>query len=227
MNNALLIFVLIAGPLVAYVVVLLLPRWFARSLHRHRMWRLRDTVVDDVLAGTLPRDHTAVKQLVFGMDAMLRRKQIITFLDVYTMKWASKGIDPGLREASQAKGFHCSLDGLSRDEQERIEAYRAQFMTLLVGSVLLGSWFGIAHIVRFVPAGVAAGMHQASVATRDGIRHRLEDIKSRFEREILVSARTATDLAANKSHIWQDVAVLATRHDGVSTHEHPLMTSRH
>ncbi len=227
MNNALLIFVLIAGPLVAYVVVLLLPRWFARSLHRHRMWRLRDTVVDDILAGTIPRDHNAVKQLVSGMDTMLRKKQMITLLDVYTIKWASKGVDPDLLKAKRDEGFRCPLDGLSRAERERIEAYREEFMTLLVGSVLLGSWFGIAHIVRFVPAGVAIGMRQASVATRDGIKHRLEDIKPRFERELLVSARAATDLAASKSHIGPDVAVLATRHDGLTTHEHPLMTSRH
>lgn len=224
MKNWLIIFLLIVGPLAAYLVVLTLPKWFARSLHGHRIWRLRDAVVDDVLDGNLPRDHQAVQHLVRIMDAVLREKRA-TLLDVYIVRRACRGMDPAFLSASQKQGLGCPLDGLNPDERKRIEEYRERFMTLLVGSMLLGSWFGIAHIVPFVPAGVAAAMRHASVATRDGIKHRLEDLKTGFERDIWASAREATDLAASRSRIGQQAAVFAMRNEVVLTKQDSFSSS--
>lgn len=228
MSNVLLIPLLIVGPLLAYVAVLMMPRWFFRSLHGHRMWRLRDAVVDDVLIGNLPRDHNAVKQLIRSMDIVLRERHI-TLLDVYVVKWASRGLDPVVRKAKQEQGFRCSLEGLTSDERQRVEAYRARFVTLLSGSALLGSWFGIAHIVPFMPAGLAIAMREAGAATRDGIAHRLRGQDVRFGHELWVSAREATDLAANKTRVGQDAAVFAVRHDvsyDTVSHDHPFASSR-
>jgi hypothetical protein len=224
MKGGLLIFLLIVGPLAAYLVVLTLPKWFARSLHGHRMWRLRDAVVDDVLDGNLPRDHEAVQHLIRIMDGVLHEKRA-TLLDVYIVRRACKGVDPAFLSGAQKQGLGCPLDRLSPDERKRVEAYRARFMTLLVGSMLLGSWFGIAHIVPFVPAGVAVTMRHAGVATRDGIRHRIEDLKASFERDIWASAREATDLAASHSRIGQQAAVFAMRHEVVLTKQDSLSPS--
>lgn len=212
MNNALLILVLIVGSLSAFVVVLTLPRWFARSLHGHRMWRLRDAVVDDVLAGDLSRDNKAVQHLVGSMDAVLNSRHV-ALLDVYIIRHVSKRADPALRKLAQKQGFACPLDGLSAAERQRVEEYRERFLTLLVGSMLLGSWLGIAHIVPFVPAGIREAIGEARAATRDGFKHRLDNIRGRFGREITVSAREATDLAAAHTGIAQTAIVFATRHD--------------
>lgn len=213
MTDALAMVGLIVGPVAAYVVILTLPRWFTRSLHRHRIWRLRDVVVDDVLAGELPRDHPAVQHLIGCMGAILREKRV-TLLNVYIFNHIAKGIDPTLLKAAKKQGLDCPLDGLTPEQRERVELYRQRFTTLLVGSMLLGSWFGIAHIVRFVPAGLRIGMHQAKVATRDGIKHRLDDLKIRFEHDITATAREATDLAATQTRIGQTAMVFAARHDG-------------
>ncbi len=212
MTNALFILVLIVGPLLAFVVVLTLPRWFARSLHGHRMWRLRDAVVDDVLAGDLSRDHKAVQHLIGIMDAVLNSKHV-ALLDVYIVRRVSKDADPAFRKLARNQGLACPLDGLSPPESQRIEAYRERFMTLLAGSMLLGSWFGIAHILPFVPAGVREAIRQARAATRDGFKHRLNNTRGRFEREITVSAREATDLAAVHAGIAQTAVVFATHHE--------------
>jgi hypothetical protein len=209
MTNAILIVFLIVGPLVAYLVVLTLPKWLARSLHGHRMWRLRDAVVDDALRGQLPRDHKAVQQLLRFMDAALHDERA-TLLDMYIVR---RACSPELLAATQKQGFGCPLDGLSANERKLVEDYRTRFMTLLVGSMLLGSWFGIAHILPFVPAGIAAAMRQAGVATRDGIKHRLEHLK--VERDFWASAREATDIAASRSRVGQQAAVYAMRHEGV------------
>ena len=212
MTNALLILGLIVGPLAAYIVVLTLPRWFARSLHRHRMWRLRDTVVDDVLDGRLPRENPAVRQLIATMDGVLR-DQHANLLDVYIVRRACRDADPAFLKAGEKLGLRCPLDGLSTEQRKVVERYRESFQILLVGSMLLGSWFGIAHILPFVPAGIAEGMRQAGIATRDGIRHRIEGLKDVLGQDIRVSAREATDIAASRSRIGQQAAAFAVRYE--------------
>jgi hypothetical protein len=146
------------------------------------------------------------------MDGFLA-DQRATLLDVYVVHRACRGVDVAFLHAKEKQGLHCPLDGLSPEQQKLLESYRERFMTLVVGSMLLGSWFGIAHIVPFVPAGVAAAMRHAGVATREGIKHRLEDAKAHFERDIWISAREATDLAASRSRIGQEAAVFAMRRE--------------
>ncbi len=214
MKDAVLIAFLIVGPLVACVVVLTLPKWFARSLHGHRIWRLRDQVVDDVHDGRLPRDHKAVQHLIRVMNGILRDKHD-TLLDVYIVRRACRGADPAFLASTQKQGFGCTLEGLNPDERELVEDYRRRFVTLLAGSMLLGSWFGIAHIMPFVPAGIAAAMRHASVATRDGIQHRVADLRGRFGRDLWASAREATDLAASRSRAGREAAEFAMQHERV------------
>lgn len=221
MTNAVLILILVAGPVAAFAVVLTLPRWFSRSLHGHRMWRLRDTVVDDVLTGKLPQDHEAVSHLIQVMDMVLHEKRT-TLLDAYIASRVSSDVDPTFLKAAQSQGFACPLDGLSAGERALVEDYRRRFTTLLVGSMFLGSWFGIAHVIPFLPSGMRIAMRQASAATRDGIKHRLDDIGSRFEREITASAREATDLAATHSRLTETAIGLATRQDSSRPLRHTI-----
>jgi len=219
MTEAVLIPVLIIGPLAAYVVVLTLPRWFARSLHGHRMWRLRDALVDEILDGRLAPEHDAVRHLVAMMDGVLHDRHA-TLMDVYVVRWACRDADPAFLAANDNVGLRCSLDGLNETERQRVEAYRERFQVLLVGSMLLGSWFGIAHIVPFVPAGVAVAMRQAGAVTREGIKHRVENLRAGLEQDIWVSAREATDLAASRSRIGQQAAVFAAQYEAqVAKHQ--------
>jgi hypothetical protein len=221
MTNALLIIVMIGGPLCLYVVVLTLPRWFARSLHGHRMWRLRDALVDDVLGGKLPRDNEAVKQLVVLIDGAVHDRHT-SLLDVYIVGWACRSADPEFLRRYDKAGLSCPLDGLTVAQQQEVMRYREQFKLLYAGSMLLGSWFGIAHILPFVPAGVAAAMQQAGAATREGLMQSVQGFKRAFRRGISTPAREATDLAAMRSRAGQEAAAFAVRSEAsrFTGHEH-------
>jgi hypothetical protein len=234
MTEAVLVVTLIVGPLTAYAVVLTLPRWFARSLHGHRLWRLRDALVDQVLDGDLPKNHPAIQQLIATMDAVLDDKHV-SLMDVYIVKWACRDADPAFVQAQAKAGLRCPLDGLDAKERELVTWYRERFQVLIVGSMLLGSWFGIAHIVPFVPAGMAAAMRKAGVATKHGIKQRLEGFPQRaFGHDLWAPAREATDLAASRSRVGQQAAVFAARyevaqlakHDAGESASHMLSSSR-
>src|SRR5580692_11310833 len=84
------------------------PRWFARSLHRHRMWRLRDDLVDDVIAGRLPRDHDAVRHLLSRMEDTLRLGPNVTLSDVLIFHRHLAKLSPFARRLVEKP--RCSMD---------------------------------------------------------------------------------------------------------------------
>jgi hypothetical protein len=117
------------------------PRWFARSLHRHRMWALRDALVDDVIYGRLPRDHDAVRQLVKNMDTTLRLGLDFTLSDALIFSRQLRKIEPSAQRFLMED--KCPLDGLTSQQRALIKKYNENFGLLIVGLLLLGSWFGL------------------------------------------------------------------------------------
>ncbi len=141
----------------AFILLMTLPRWFARSLGQDRIWRLRDELVADiVLNEALPKDHIVVQQLLRRMDWAVREGKHFTLLNVYVTARISPRMDRLEDEELYNDTTQWSLEGLGRRERELLLRYRHTFESLFVGSLLLGSWLGLAKVARELPAVVAA-----------------------------------------------------------------------
>jgi hypothetical protein len=195
MQTALIILCLVVGPVLALVVVIMLPRWFPRRLHIHRMWRLRDEVIDEMLESSLPIKHPCVRRLASDVEGALHAKHL-TMLDLYIFTWAFRGMDADVQRTMERHAAMPSSNGLTPEQKLSVERFRERFNVLLVGSVLTGSWFGLAHVALFIPRALVQlvrSLH-GGVSLEDGV---------------VASARTATDTAAKDTRLGQRIANLA------------------
>jgi hypothetical protein len=131
---------------VLWAAWLLVPRWFARSIHRHRMWTLRDQLVDDIIAGRLPHDHPAVRQLARNIDRALRDGMNITYFDVRVFARRYRRLDSSTRAILDKRIARRPTDGLTQDQCKRIKGYETCWELLRVGHLMLGSWLGLAYV---------------------------------------------------------------------------------
>jgi hypothetical protein len=207
MPKALILLLLVSGPVATLVVVFMLPRWFPRRLHLHRVWRLRDAVVDDIIAGGLPKDHPAVVQLVQLMEVALRARRL-TLLDVYLFTWSCRGMDSATINTMRREAKLAPLTGLTPGQKAKVNEYRERFNILMVGAMLLGSWFGLAHVATFIPIVLVRGARnvakEGSIPIRDRSLHHLET-------GIVVTGRTATDTAVTDSRLGRHLGNLTAR----------------
>jgi len=167
------------------------PRWFSRSLHRHRLWRLRDGFVDHLMDHDLPQDHPAVRQLRWLMKCALDGgRPGNRALDISVFRWAKRGISPLARQELSTEARLCPLDGLTPEQQSLLTQYRANFETLVVGMLLLGSFWGTFIVIRFLPQVIAEERRNRTVASPSW-------------QEARQTVRTATDVATRKTKTGQ------------------------
>jgi len=191
--TVLLLAVAFTGFVVALVTT---PRWFARSLHRHRIWRLRDSLVNAMLEDMLPMKHPAVRRLLGHMDFCLANESKVRAIDFAVFRWAFDGISPLAKEEIARKSAMPPTDDMSDDQRALLTTYSERYKTLLAGSVLLGSWFGIATVLWFLPkaSAVVKQQRKASSATPlegDGVDGPIVSAR--------VALREATDEAASET----------------------------
>lgn len=142
---------IVALVLTLAAAVVTLPRWCIRSLHRHRLWRLRDRIADDMIEGVLPKDHPAVVDLLGRTEMALFRYSDFTLLNVTIMAMLHIRSSRSVQREILAIGAECSTAGLSEHQTELVRGYRAERLNLLAGSVLTGSWLGMAFVVSELP----------------------------------------------------------------------------
>jgi hypothetical protein len=145
MSSTLFIIIMLIVLIGLWAACMLGPRWFARSLHRHRMWRLRDELVDDMIVGRFPRDHDAVRHLQGKMDTTLRLGPNVTLSDVLIFHRYLAKLSPSARRFVAKP--ECPTDGLSDDQRAALKKYEDEFGLLVVGLLFLGSWFGLIFII--------------------------------------------------------------------------------
>lgn len=194
MQNLILVLALALVTTGLYVAIITLPRWFVRGMDHHRMWALRDDVIDDIIAERLPRDHPAVRQLVQRMELVLRDGKHITLLDVQIFARLLGRLEPPLQRAIKKQGQMCSLKGLSDSERKLVEEYRQRFLLVVAGSMLLSSWFGLAQVMRFIPGALIRRIRASE-------RHLLT-----LEVDFRSTAREATDKAVVETHVGKRVS---------------------
>lgn len=170
------------------------PWWFVSSLYRHRLWRLHDRLLIDVVDGRLPAKHPAVRQLRRRLGYAVDKRRRLTMLDVLLVLVVRKTTPPEVRGYIERETRDCSLDGLSPDQRDTVMAYRQSSATLLTGRVLTGSWLGLLVLMFMLPVAVIAVSRQERA---EGDRSAsLSDVADRaVERTHLVKPTSAVALS--------------------------------
>jgi hypothetical protein len=132
------------------ISVVTLPRWFCRSVTRDHLWRLRDRMTDDILERRLPYDHPAVRELSLEMDVVLGEYWVLDFVHYYVWRWAKRGTTPSVRKVFQPGDM--SLDGLTAKQRRLVVRHREKLRFLCAATMFVGSWFGLLHVIRFLPS---------------------------------------------------------------------------
>lgn len=149
------IVLLIVVPVGLLLACLRFPRWFSLSLARHAIWRVRDSIADDMIAGRLPSNHPAVRELLEQVEWFARESNRFTMLRLHVLSRAWKKCHSDTKAAVKAR--RASLAGLTPEAKRLLEAYRKDFRLLSISTFLFGTWLGILNIVRFaIPAMIEA-----------------------------------------------------------------------
>jgi hypothetical protein len=201
MNGTFAVALLCVATWALFIALVSMPRWFARTLHGHRLWRLRDEFVDALIAGQLPRDHEAVRLMLLDMEFVAQNGKQLTMLDLYICRWLVRRMDPESRAVLEGQ-LDIPHEDLSQAERELFESFYARFSMLAGGSMLLGSWIGLATVARFFPR-----------ALRQAIRDKSPDIGERVTRW----GKNATDLAATETRLGQQSGHLLAHQHAMSS----------
>lgn len=196
MRVALVVAFMCVGSVGLFYAVIFLPRWFTRSMHGHRLWRLRDSFVDDIIAGRLPREHPAVQRALSDIEWAVRNGKTLKMLDVYLCLWLFRRMETTSRKEFAKTAAVPSFDGLTAEQSALLRERMTSFTTLLAGSLMLGSWLGLATVARFVPQALAEAVRKKGAHWGGRVRSSLRD---------------ATDLAATETRLGQYSTDLATR----------------
>jgi hypothetical protein len=162
------VFPLVLGvtAVVMFEAIIKAPRWFARSLHRHRLWHLRDAIVDDILGGVLS-PHPAVFAFLDKVETVIENADRFTYLDIALFGRLRAGLSPQARGLSDAKADRGEdWPPLSRDDKICLAAYEGRFDLLLSGLVLIGSWSGVFKVLSLLPSALRTVAHQQSRTRR-------------------------------------------------------------
>lgn len=152
----------------AYAVVTL-PRWFARSLYRHRLWRFRDQLADDILSERLPR-HPAVLDLFASANVAIREVNNVSLVHLFAFRRHRARLSAEARAALTRAAADPHLDGLNPVQAARVERCRAHLVDLVAGTLLLGSWAGVLTVLALYP--------KALRTTQQRKRHASEAMKA-------------------------------------------------
>jgi hypothetical protein len=145
----LLVFMVPFGLLAA---VLTMPRWCIRSMGKHALWRLRDDIVDDTISGILPHDHKAVTDLLRMAEWAIEDGRSFDVLHLWVWVRACRDVSDRTRQELQKE---VALAGLSTQQAERVKEYRARYVSVAITALMLGSWIGVAAVLRYaIPAAI-------------------------------------------------------------------------
>jgi hypothetical protein len=187
------------------------------------MWVQRDMLVDDVIAGRLPGDHDAVRQLIRNMDMTLRVGLNVTLSDVLIFRFQLGKLDPSAWRIVMKEAEPCRLDGLTEAQRTRMNEYSEKFGLLLVGLLILGSWFGMICVVGYF---LVIAARRIAEQLRNPVS--LDKAVEKLEHMIVSTARQATDTVAGSPlghRVSETLPVLprdyAPMHDSTEHHKLP------
>lgn len=163
--DVLIVLALATLALAFFYVLVTIPRWLFRSLHRYRLWRIRDCLVDDVIDGQLPADHPAVGELLEQIDHAVTRIDRYTVWDGLILSTLEHRLSDDAQAALSQHERESSADDLTREQQALLLAHRGSFTVAVAATLLLGSWLGVVLVAARVPAVLLQRHRSSSVGT--------------------------------------------------------------
>lgn len=131
-------------PVGLVIAIATVPRWLIRSMSKHALWRLRDEIVDDTLAGTLPGDHPAVRELIERLEWAISESRSFDLLHLIVWNRAKRQLHP---KVLQSLSRVPELTDLTPDNADRIASYRQCYDSVAIRALLLSSWIGVAIVL--------------------------------------------------------------------------------
>ena len=104
------------------------------SCGRYRLWRVRDNVVDDVLAGRLPRDNFAVVALIATCEGVNANIYAHTLLPTLSRRAFS-----GRNLEVYRRVWRSSIEELTSDEQALLDVRQQEFVRAYQYVIAFGS----------------------------------------------------------------------------------------
>lgn len=149
-------------PAILVAAFAMLPKWFTRSMSKHSMWRLRDDLVDDMIAERLPADEPAVKDLLTRFEWAINESRSFDLLHLLVWYRATRGVPKKvLCELAAIPG----LANLPKGQADRIVEYRQQYTRIAISAVFLSSWLGMAIVLcTAIPIAIRALIHGPRLA---------------------------------------------------------------
>jgi hypothetical protein len=157
------VWVLAVGSL--WLALLTLPRWFVRSMHRHRIWRHRDQVVDEILSKELPR-HPAVWELLRDTERSIEMAHRMSFISSISAGVSIRRMSPRAQKVWEEMCADAPTNDLEPEVLRRIEDHRERVEMLSAGLILLGSWVGVVATVGMIPAAIWSTRHEQMSGSR-------------------------------------------------------------
>lgn len=204
MSPTLQITALVVATMSLWIALLRAPHWFCRSLHRHRLWKERDHVADDIIARKLPKDHPAVRELLEVAEWSAREGHKHTVMEMFVWRAIGQRTDKRTPET-----LAVSLDGLTEDQLALLHQHRDRIMFLTTSSMLLGSWLGLLTILRFVVPARREILKGAAQRAPAQVRSRVDVRATILEATNEASRRTQLGCVAREFIDLQERAVLS------------------
>lgn len=142
--NGSLVLLALLIPAVLIAAIATVPRWFIRSMSKHALWRLRDAVVDDVIAGRLPSNDPAVQELVARIEWAIGESRSFDLLHLVVWNRAKNRLS---KETLRTLVAVPDLKKLTQDQASIVTGYRTRFDSVAIRAILLSSWLGVALVL--------------------------------------------------------------------------------
>lgn len=146
---------------VLFVPELRMPRWLARSVQRHRMWRLSDQTVDDVLDEELRRITLPSASSCATPERSISQLSSMTRVKLDAFERAMRACTPAVRQ--RARPFK-AMSGLSAAAEAHRAQHRERLLHLQTSSVLLGPCGSGLPTCLFLPPIVLRDLRRARAA---------------------------------------------------------------
>ncbi len=115
------------------------------SLFRYRLWRLRDTVKDEILQAQLP-DQEVVHEFLSVIESAILLAEKITLIQVLFLPVNERALHQQRRDSNRL------IQQLDEGSRSRFLAHRKEFMGILILRLFIGSVGGWVFLVGLLPA---------------------------------------------------------------------------
>jgi hypothetical protein len=175
--TTLLLLNVLALAITAWAVIFALIPACLRSLTRHRLWQLRDRVVDELLDGSY-EDTEKPMQLVEDAELAIAYLERLSMFNFLVAKLAASGLDLPTKAP-------LDLSGLSPSDRERLQVHLSEFQRALSKQVLLRTPSGWIITLALLPLVLVITALRHLFGSRDSEgRSVIEDTKIQVRDEV-------------------------------------------